>query len=42
MRRLIPFLFCLALLGTPALAGARVFVYYPSLARPLAIQEALS
>ena len=42
MRRLIPFLFCLALLGTPALAGARVFVYYPSLARPLAIQEALA
>lgn len=32
----------MALLGSTARAGARVFVYYPSLARPLAIQEALA
>ncbi len=40
MRRLWAILLLFSL-GT-AQAGARVFVYYPSLARPLAIQEALA
>jgi hypothetical protein len=39
-RRLLAFLI-LVFLGD-ALAGPKVFVFYPSLARPLAIQEALS
>ena len=42
MRRLVPIFLILAVLGATAQAGARVFVYYPSLARPLAIQEALA
>ena len=42
MRRLTPIFLFLALWGSTARAGARVFVYYPSLARPLAIQEALA
>jgi hypothetical protein len=42
MRRLVPAFLLLALLGPTARAGARVFVFYPSLARPLAIQEALA
>ncbi len=41
MRRLIGISLLLAFLGS-ATAGAKVFVFYPSLARPLAIQEALA
>jgi hypothetical protein len=39
--RLIGAILCLAYLGSAA-AGAKVFVFYPSLARPLAIQDALA
>lgn len=41
LRGLFPLLLLLASLGS-ARAGAKVFVFYPSLARPLAIQEALA
>ena len=42
MDRLVRVFMLLVLFGGTARAGARVFVYYPSLARPLAIQEALA
>lgn len=42
MGRLVRAFLLLVLFGSTARAGARVFVYYPSLARPLAIQEALA
>jgi hypothetical protein len=41
MRRRLAVFLLLAFLGD-AVAGAKVFVFYPSLARPLAIQDALS
>ncbi|MDB5048363.1 MAG: hypothetical protein JWO30_1434 [Fibrobacteres bacterium] len=41
MSRLFGVILSLAFLGSAA-AGAKVFVFYPSLARPLAIQDALA
>jgi hypothetical protein len=38
----LAFLLLMAAFARPSLAGTKVFVFYPSLARPLAIQDALS